>query len=53
MNTSDTAVPLPEFPILSMEKLREITFGIYQFKEAKNYVLDNFTEDQFEVFVCS
>lgn len=53
MNTSDTAVPLPEFPILSMEKLREITFGIYQLKEAKNYVLDNFTEDQFEVFVCN
>lgn len=53
MNTSDTAVPLPEFPMLSMEKLREITFGIYQLKEAKNYVLDNFTEDQFEVFVCN
>ncbi|XP_065939474.1 uncharacterized protein, partial [Magallana gigas] len=40
MNTSDTAVPLPEFPMLSMEKLREITFGIYQLKEEKNYVLD-------------
>lgn len=53
MNTSDTAVPLPEFPMLSIEKLREITFGIYQLKEAKNYVLDNFTEDQFEVFVCN
>lgn len=39
MTTSDTAVPLPEFPMLSMEKLREITLGTYQLKEAKKLCL--------------
>lgn len=53
MNISDIVVFLFEFFMLFMEKLREIIFGIYQLKEVKNYVLDNFIEDQFEVFVCN
>ena len=53
MNTSGFSLPLPDFPILSMDKLREITLGIYQLKEAKNYVSDNFTDNQYEVYVCN
>ncbi|XP_062613814.1 uncharacterized protein LOC134275560 [Saccostrea cucullata] len=51
--TSDNSLPVQDFPVLSMDKLREITLGIYQLKEAKNYVIDNFSEDQYEVYVCN
>ena len=36
-----------------MDKLIEITLGIFQLKEAKNYVSDNFTDHQYEVFACN
>lgn len=51
--SKNTPLPLPDFPVLSLEKLREITMGIYQLKEAKNYVLDNFRDDQYEIYMCS
>ncbi|XP_063426803.1 uncharacterized protein LOC134710378 [Mytilus trossulus] len=44
---------LADFPVLSMDKLREITMGVYQLKQAPNYVREHEGEDgKFELYVC-
>ncbi len=39
----DTAVP--EFPVLSEDEVRDITWGVYQVAQAKNYCNTHMDED--------
>ncbi len=39
----DTAVT--EFPVLSEDEVREITWGVYQVRQAKNYCNTHIDED--------
>ncbi|VDH95598.1 Hypothetical predicted protein [Mytilus galloprovincialis] len=38
VDASNVLDELADFPVLSMDKLREITMGVYQLKQAPNYV---------------
>ncbi|CAG2184344.1 IQSEC [Mytilus edulis] len=53
VDASNVLDELADFPVLSMDKLREITMGVYQLKQAPNYVREHEGEDgKFELYVC-
>ncbi|VDI18451.1 Hypothetical predicted protein [Mytilus galloprovincialis] len=45
VDASNVLDELADFPVLSMDKLREITMGVYQLKQAPNYVREHEGED--------
>ena len=43
---------IPEFPKLTLQDLRNLTFGLYQLKQAKSYTQEHIKEDgSYEMFV--
>ncbi len=36
---------VPHFPQLTLDEVRELTFGVYQVKQAENYVCSHMDED--------
>ncbi|XP_071181323.1 uncharacterized protein [Mytilus edulis] len=48
-----SADQLKDFPVLSEEKLRQITMGIYQLKQSPLYVREHIGEDSvYQLYVC-
>ncbi len=52
MTEIDDDMAVPEFPVLSEDEVREITWGVYQVAQAKNYCNTHMDEDgNYEVIV--
>lgn len=48
----DASDAVPDFPVLSEDYLRSLTFGVYQIKQAFSYTLEHLDEDGgYDIFV--
>ncbi|CAF1193920.1 unnamed protein product [Didymodactylos carnosus] len=45
MEQLDAFGALSDFPLLSMEQLNDLTFGIFQLKQAKSYTIEHLSAD--------